>query len=238
MKIESFPDHGSMSEKAAELVYFTLKEKPNALICTASGNSTVETYQMLANKYLEDQERFRALTVLKLDEWGGVPMDHPSTCETYLQELLIRPLKISASNYISFQSDPIDKEEECKRISRYLTESGPIDVCILGLGVNGHIAFNEPGDFLSPDCHIAELSENSLQHAMVAQLEQKPSYGLSVGMGDILKSKQIILLVTGKNKDDVTKEFFLKKITTRLPASLLWLHPNVICLVNEADIQV
>ncbi|MCM4168133.1 Glucosamine-6-phosphate deaminase 1 [Arenibacter antarcticus] len=238
MKIESFTNSNLLSKKAANLIFSTLIKKPDSLICTASGNSTVKTYQTLTERSIDNPEIFGKLNILKLDEWGGIEMDHPNSCETFLQKMLIEPLKISSSKYISFNSNPIDKKEECERISNLVKKKGPIDLCILGLGINGHIAFNEPGNYLNPGCHIATLSKSSLKHSMAVKAHPKPSFGLTIGMGDILQSKQILILLTGPDKSKIAKEFLSQKITTQLPASFLWLHANTTCLINEEDIHI
>ncbi|MDX1471167.1 MAG: galactosamine-6-phosphate isomerase [Flavobacteriaceae bacterium] len=238
MKIETFSNYNSLSKKAAKLIHSSILKKPASLLCAASGNSTLKTYQMLFEKFSANPGDFKYLKVLKLDEWGGIPMEHPGTCESFLQENIIKPLQIPKSQYISFQSNPENKEKECDKISHYLKEQGPIDLCVLGLGMNGHIAFNEPGDSLLPHCHIAELSTTSLNHSMTDQMATKPTFGLSLGMKDILQSRQIIIILTGLKKNEVAKEFLSQKITTRLPASFLWLHENTTCLINEDDIKI
>uniref|UniRef100_UPI0035937362 6-phosphogluconolactonase n=1 Tax=Pricia sp. TaxID=2268138 RepID=UPI0035937362 len=111
--------------------------------------------------------------------------------------------------------------------------NGPIDICILGLGKNGHIGFNEPAKTLTPFCHVAKLSEKSLQHSMANTMKPKPAYGLTLGMADILRSKKIILLLTGSDKQDIIFKLLSKEITTQLPASFLWLHHDVSCFIDS-----
>ena len=168
-----------------------------------------------------------------MDEWGGIRRDHPETCETYLKKYILQPWDIKDENYISFDSNAIDPQAEVSRIQRYLNQNGPLDFCVLGLGLNGHIAFNEPSAFLQAECHIATLSEASKNHPMFVNMDDKPTYGLTLGMANILQSKKILLVILGKNKQAVIEKFFTKEITTSLPASFLWLHPNVDCLMLE-----
>jgi galactosamine-6-phosphate isomerase len=231
MEFRLFESAEQLSEFAASIIEYSIKTTDGLLLCTATGNSTTLTYQAL----VENKSHFEAdtLRILKLDEWGGVPMNDPQTCETYLQENLVKPLRIEEDNYISFQSDSEVPADECARIHEYLEEQGPIDLCIVGIGLNGHVALNEPAEFLQPHCHVQELSEKSLSHPMAAGMTMKPTYGLTLGMVDILNSKQLILLISGVNKAEITREFMTKKITTSLPASLLWLHPNALCLCDR-----
>src|SRR4030095_185615 len=109
--------------------------------------------------------------------WGGVEMDDPASCESYLQRKLIRPLGVTADRYAGFQSNAAQPEEECERISQWLARAGPVDVCLLGLGANGHIAFNEPGRSLRPGPHLARLTASTLRHPMLLSARALPSYG-------------------------------------------------------------
>lgn len=233
MKITYFDDPVSMGHYAANEIYKDLVLKPDTVLCAATGNSPLETYKELGKKFQENPEVFGKLTLVKLDEWGGIPGNSPHSCESYLQKYLVKPLSISPRRYISFHSDPENKEKECQRVERALKAKGPVDVCVLGLGTNGHIAFNEPAAFLNGGCHIARLSKSSLGHSMAIRMKKKPSYGLSLGMSNILNSRKILLLISGENKNSITDLLLSKKITTRLPASFLWLHENTVCLIDR-----
>ncbi len=233
MNIVRTDSYESLSSETASLIIKELRRKKNALLCAATGNSPEGTYTLLSERFKQEPDLFSFLRVIKLDEWGGVPMDDPGTCESFLQKHLIRPLEIDSKRYISFQSDPNDPDKECIRIEDELKKYGPIDICILGLGMNGHLALNEPGNFLESSIHIAKLSEITLKHSMVQQMGALPSYGLTLGMKDILQSSLILLLISGVKKKNITAAFMKKNITSELPASFLWLHPNVFCLVDR-----
>jgi len=231
MKIQFAENFEAMSEMATSVILKKVMDKPNLLLCAATGNSTTGLYQNLV-AHAKNSSLFHELRVIKLDEWE-VPMNNPQTCEAYLLNNLVRPLKIASDNYISINSNATNPEEECKRIQQKLRKQGPIDVCVLGLGMNGHIGFNEPANFLQPFCHVAKLSEKSKTHEMAKLMDMPVNYGMSLGMADILASKQIILLVTGKGKSKIIKQLLTEKITTALPASFLWLHQNAICIIDK-----
>ena len=233
MNIEIVDSYNALSYKAKEIIVREIKKNENLLFCAATGGSPTGTYDLLCKEYPEQPELFSQLRIIKLDEWGGIPMNHYGTCETYLQTHLIQPLHITGNRYISFQSNPEYPVEECNHIQNELDREAPVDLCILGLGMNGHLALNEPESFLQPYCHIAELSETSIHHPMISDAEQKPSYGLTLGMANIFQSKTILMLITGSKKRSITKQFLSKKITTGIPASLLWMHPNTICLIDK-----
>lgn len=233
MQITILDTYEDLSRQAAAIILRQLEEKKDMLLCAATGNTPDRTYALLGEEYGRRPGLFDDLRVLKLDEWGGLPMTDPATCEQYLRTRLIAPLGIDDRRYISFCSQPDDPLEECRRIQGRLSEAGPIDCCVLGLGVNGHIGFNEPAAFLQPGCHVAQLSPTSLQHTMVANANGRPSYGLTLGVADILQAGMVLLLVSGPSKKEITRDLLLQRVTPGLPASFLWLHPNAICLLDK-----
>jgi len=237
MRISKCKDYQEMSRKAASLVLEDIKKKPELLLCTATGSSPEGLYRELATNAEKEKELFKQLRILKLDEWGGITKNHPVSCEYFLREKLLTPLGIPRERYISFASDPENPAGECSRISSLVETQGPIDICILGLGANGHLALNEPAAQLEPQAHVASLTEESLHHPMIASLEQKPSYGLTLGMEEILSSRLIIMLVSGKGKKQIAEKFLEGTISTKLPASFLWEHPNVECLVDRRVLE-
>jgi galactosamine-6-phosphate isomerase len=237
MRITYFTNYAELSAFAAGLIIKNIEANPDLLLCAASGGSPLGIYQNLADRYKDNPENFKNIRVVKLDEWGGIPMDNEQSCEIFLQKNLVQPLEIPASSFISFNSNPLDKQAECERIGSYLKSSGPIDVCILGLGLNGHIAFNEPGEYLVADCHITNLSVDSMKHPMALQMGVVPSYGLTIGLKDILQSAKIILVISGKGKTKMFKKLLAGRISPYLPASFLWLHPDTECLVDSESIS-
>jgi len=219
-----------LNQKAADIIISELNKKSQSLFCTATGNSPTGIYKLLAER--KNEINTSGLNLLKLDEWYGLPMDHPASCEYYLQEHLIGPL--GAASVTSFNSKA-EPETECKRINDFLLKNGPIDICVLGLGINGHIGFNEPADFLQPHAHLATLSETSVTHPMIKDSGVDMKYGFTMGVADILGSGKIILPVFGKSKRAIMERLMEGKISTHLPASFLWLHPNAECLYCEND---
>lgn len=230
MQIEYFDTETALADQASAYIIEAIQNQPNLLLCAATGNTPTLTYQrVVTQQHLFPTDQLR---VLKLDEWGGVPSTHPGTCESYLQTQLIQPLNISLSRYFSLQSDPVDPQQECARMQQILQAVGPIDLCVLGVGMNGHLAFNEPGMYLHPHCHVAALTEDSLGHSMTKDMQDVKLYGLTLGMNDILAAKQILLLISGAAKKAITQRFLEGKISTQLPASFLWLHNNVKVLIQ------
>ncbi|MGB5497564.1 MAG: galactosamine-6-phosphate isomerase [Maribacter sp.] len=236
MKIQYCSDYNAMSQLSCDSIVSDLRKQPRQLICMSTGNSPTGTYKKLVGVYNDDPQLFNELIITKLDEWGGIDSKEPSSCESYIQGKIVQPLAIPQNRYISFQSNPVSSKKECDRIQTEIQNKGPIDICILGLGQNGHIGFNEPGDSLTPNCHVAELTADSLNHQMINALDKKPSYGLTLGMADILQSKKIILLLTGSKKKEVITKLLSRQVTTYLPASFLWLHNQVECYIDENSV--
>jgi len=233
MIIEFLKSCEEIGHRAKTIIIEDLLQNESLLLCAATGSSPTKTYELLAGESTVNPKPFSRLRIIKLDEWGGIPMTDPGSCEYYLQQHLVRPLAITDERYFSFQSDTGNPERETHRIQQILEKQGPIDICILGIGVNGHIALNEPATFLRPHCHVATLADTSLQHPMISGKSEKPQYGLTLGIADILQSKKIILLINGAKKKEITQTFLSARISTEIPASFLWLHPNVICLVDK-----
>jgi len=233
MDIKIMESYDEISQHAKSLILRELQLKKNMFLCAATGDTPTKTYELLKEAYKLQPNLFSQLRLIKLDEWGNIPMDDPNSCESYLKKHLVQPLKISESHYLSFLSNPPNPELECKRIQNGLAKYGPIDICILGVGMNGHLAFNEPSDYVQPNCHITDLSDKSLDHPMAKEMKIKPGYGLTLGMTDILQSKKIVLLINGSHKAAITKEVLSGRISTQVPASFLWLHPDTVCLIGK-----
>lgn len=219
-------DHESLSRKAANCIVKSLALKPDLLLCAAGGSTPLRTYELLATFYARTPKPFQKFRLIKLDEWGGIPIDDPGTCENQMLSLLIGPLGITKNRYLSFNSNPADPEAECARVAKRIASEGPIDVCVLGLGMNGHVAMNEPAPVLKPFCNVARLAKVTLAHPMLAQTKSPPRYGLGLGMAEILASREILLLVNGAKKREPLRKLLRREISTDFPASFLWLHPN------------
>lgn len=228
MQIRYFPDYQAMSDEAASLFREAVSGTQSPVACLATGHSPLGLYRRLAT----GTHDLGDLHIVKLDEWLGLAMDHPATCESYLKAEVLDPLGIPDSRYSAFRSDPADPGTECVRMQGELARLGRIDVCVLGLGKNGHLAMNEPAEALQPHCHKARLAEGTQQHGMLTRSGAQVTEGLTLGMGDILKSGRILLLVSGPGKLEAFRRLRKPEVSPLLPASFLWLHPCVDVLVE------
>lgn len=219
-----------MSQVASEAMIDTLKKNPNANICVASGDSPQLTYQLFVEKVLDQHLDVSNLMITKLDEWCNVNSDSPLSCELYIHEMLIQPLHMKQENFISFHPDVLDFEEEVKHVHQQLMQH-PIDLCILGLGKNGHLGLNEPSTFNYMNSHVEKINEITKNHPMIKGSHVE--YGMSIGMKDIMDSKKVILLMCGEGKQKIVDQFMEQKITNLLPATFLWLHNHCDVIVQS-----
>jgi galactosamine-6-phosphate isomerase len=233
LRIQVADTYDAMSRRAADFICGELERRPNLLLCVSAGGTPTRAYELLAARCGSGPGLFRRLRVLQIDEWGGLTPGDPATCEADLRAKLLQPLRITRNHYQGFRTDTPDPGAECARIARWLAANGPIDLCILGLGSNGHVAMNEPANALRPHAHVAALAASSRKHAMLKDLAQKPRYGFTLGMADILRSRRILLLVNGKRKRLALKRLMRPRVTPRDPASFLWLHPDATVLCDR-----
>jgi galactosamine-6-phosphate isomerase len=233
LKPQVFTDHEAVSRHAAAWLVERLRENPPALVCLAAGATPMRTYELLAARGADEPALFNQCRLIKLDEWGGLAPGDPAACETHLQSTLISPLGL-ARQYVGFDGQANDPEAECVRITSWLKDNGPIDTCVLGLGTNGHLGFNEPAEFLRPHAHVAKLSQASLGHSTLATAGARPTHGLTLGMADLLQSRHIVLLVTGAAKREPMRQLLSGQITTEFPASFLQLHASVLLFCDAA----
>jgi len=227
-------DYNALGRRAADIVCAALQRKPDLLFCASAGSTPTGLYEELATRYSRRPKLFSKMRVLQVDEWFGLPRSNPASCEIDLLSKLVVPLRIATNRFIGFRTDAPDPERDCARIAAWLDQNAPIDICILGLGLNGHVAMNEPGPKLYPHAHVARLTRSSLQHTMLSELPGKPTRGLTLGLADILASRAVLLLVNGRHKRAALERTLSCEISTQFPASFLWLHPNTTVLCDRA----
>ncbi len=233
LKIQVADTYDAMSHAAAECICRELRQRPDLLLCLSAGATPTGAYELLAARCASEPRLFSRLRALQIDEWGGLTPGEPATCEADLRTKILEPLGVTRDRYKGFRTNATDPEAECGRIARWLAANGPIDVCILGLGSNGHVAMNEPAEALVPHAHVAALAKSSRDHALLEHLAKKPSYGFTLGMADILCSRRILLLVNGKRNRPALKRLMRPGVTTRFPASFIRLHPEATVLCDR-----
>lgn len=226
-------DFEELSRISAEVILECVRRKPDALICIATGSSPLRAYEIFIELVHKEHIDIHSLRILKLDEWWKVDENDPSTCEHFIQSRIIKPLSITSNNYFNFNSNAEEPEEECSRLAKIIQKQGPIDLCILGIGKNGHLGLNEPGEYLVPFSHVVKLDEKTKTHDMLSKTNVSINYGMTIGMADIMASKKILFIAAGDEKKDAFDLFLKKQVRSDLPASLLWLHPDTICVFEN-----
>jgi galactosamine-6-phosphate isomerase len=227
-------DYETLSLTAFHAVMDALKRNPDLLLCASAGGTPRRTYSLLAEECARRSRLFSRMRVLAIDEWAGLSDTHPGRCVADLEANLIKPLGIPKSRFVAFRSSAPDLVAECQRVAQWLRDNGPIDLCILGVGTNGHMAMIEPAAAFAVGPHVATLASSSLLHPLLANTRPKPKHGLSLGMDDVLRSREALLLVSGEAKRAAVKRLLERKVSMRFPASFLWLHSNATLLCDEA----
>jgi len=227
-----------LSVAASDLMIRVLREKPDALFCIATGGSPLGAYERFVTLVKREGIDTSQLRIIKLDEWWGIPATDPSTCEQYIQKRLLRPLYFDKSRYIGFDSMAVNAEEECGRIDAWLEKNGPIDLCILGLGKNGHLGLNEPSDEFTPFCHAPYLDAKTKTHVLLKNTDAVVERGITLGMANLLCSREILMLVTGREKKQAYKALRWGRVTPAYPCTALWLHGNTSCIVDISAVSV
>jgi len=233
MRVRIFDTHSEMSAAAGAFIFRAISEDDRILIAAATGETPLESYAQVARLRGETRSDLSRVRVIKLDEWIGVGPDEPGSCERYLHDHVIRPWGITSANYMGFRSFDADAMDECRRVREWLHREGPIGLSVLGLGVNGHIGFNEPSGALTLGVHIAELSAASQDHVMMTDHGLRAKNGITLGIGDIMASRRILLVVTGRRKSEPLARVFSGEITTSVPATVLRLHPDAHCYCDR-----
>lgn len=219
---------------ASRHVISIIRKKPDALISVATGSSPTGLYEELAARFRVEPALFDRVRWIQLDEWLELRRDDPGTCETCLRRYLIEPLRVPPERFCGWRSDASDPEGECDRMARWLGANGPIDLQILGLGLNGHVGLNEPASGLVSGPHVAVLSEASSRHPMLTECEIRPTRGMTLGMRDILESREILLLVSGEHKATQLRRFAVGEVSSWFPATMLRGHPALSVYCDRA----
>ena len=179
--LQQVENYTALSERASEYLLAVIRSKPDAVICLATGATPLLTYHYLVEKIHQQQVDVSQLTFVKLDEWVDLPLTMPGTCETFLQQHIVQPLGLREDQLISFHSEEIN-ETECERVTNLIARKGGLDLCVLGLGKNGHLGLNEPGESLQPACHISQLDARTQQHEMLKTADRPVTRGITLGL--------------------------------------------------------
>jgi glucosamine-6-phosphate deaminase len=221
----------------ARAVARAIELNPAIVLGLPAGRTPVPVYAELGRLHRENGLDFSRVRTFNLDELAGIPAGHPGSFQRFMIEHLFSAVNVPRSHIRFLDGAAPDRRAECARYEAAIAEAGGIDLQVLGLGVNGHIGFNEPGDVLVAGTHLARLHEETRAanaHAFGGRVEQVPTEALSMGVGTILRASAIALIATGAAKSKAVRDTVRGPITTRVPASLLQVHRDVVLYLDEA----
>ena len=229
--------YDDMSRQAAQLIIDQIHAKPDSVLGLATGSSPIGMYQALIEAYKAGTVDFSKAKSFNLDEYYPIAPDNDQSYHYFMQEHLFRHINLSESHIPDGTAADVDRE--CAAYDKMIAEAGGIDLQVLGIGPNGHIGFNEPDNALFAGTHKTGLTQKTIQAnaRFFASIDDVPKMAITMGMGNILKAKKIVLLITGKNKTEVAEAIFNGKITCDIPASFLQLHPDTTVLIDESIYQ-
>lgn len=235
MKTVVLSNYEAVSQYAAQKIIAGLLENPKVVLGLATGSTPIGVYQQIINQYRAEELDFSNVTTFNLDEYYPIAGTHPQSYRYFMQENLFDALNVKPEQIHLPNGEASDVEEECKRYEAAIEAAGGIDIQILGIGENGHIAFNEPGTPFGSLTHLVNLTENTLQvnSRFFNDISEMPKHALTMGIKSIMQSKKILLLATGERKAEVLAQAINGPVTEQLPASVLQLHPDVEFVIDE-----
>lgn len=231
-----------LADLAAQRVADLLLDRPRAVLGLPTGRTPIPMYDQLATRAAAGEVDFSQVTSFNLDEFVGIGVDHPGSYRSYMKTHLFDRVGMPAERGHVLDGLAADPDAECARFEAAIDAAGGIDLMILGLGANGHIGFNEPDATLHARTHRVALLEPSRKanaEFFDGDPSKVPAEAMTMGMGTILKSRTILLLVTGAGKASTVAAMINGPVTTHLPASFLQLHGNVELICDsEAAAQI
>lgn len=235
MKIIKAMDYQSMSRKAANVISAQVILFPKSVLGLATGSTPLGVYKQLIDWYQKDDVDFSQVTSVNLDEYCGLPVDHPQSYHYYMQENFFQYINIAPENTNVPNGLASDLKEECARYDKLISDLGGIDLQLLGLGHTGHIGFNEPDESFDKTTHKVTLKQKTIDaNARFFSSEAEvPQYAITMGIKAIMQARKILLVVNGSDKAEILNRSLFGPITPSVPASILQLHPNVIVVADE-----
>lgn len=222
-------------EIAAGMIADVIRNKPDARLGLATGSTAQGVYPYLARANKAGEVDFSKVNTVNLDEYVGLAADHPQSYRRFMDENLFDHINIDKRNTVVAKGTG-DIEENVRAFRAEIAKA-PIDVQLLGIGVDGHVGFNEPGRVLYDGAHVEELDESTIDanSRFFAEREEVPTRAISMGMGDILRAKKLLLLATGDNKVEAVKGLLTnEELDVKNPATLVKTHPDVTVIIDKA----
>ena len=239
MQIEIFDSGCKLACRAADIFEETVRANPSAVLGLATGASPVNTYKELIARYNAGRLSFAGVTTFNLDEYCDLPQNDKNSYYTFMRKNLFDHIDIDPANTHIPDGNAADPDAECARYDALIEKIGGVDVQILGIGTDGHIGFNEPGDSFAPGTFKIKLHESTIEsNSVYFKNGDMPRYALTMGIGTIMRAKKIILIATGKAKAGAVKAMIEGEVSPACPASILQTHPDVTVFLDEAAAEL
>jgi glucosamine-6-phosphate deaminase len=235
MKILITKDYQHMSEITADIVAKLVQGKPNLAFCTPAGGSPIGMYKILVRKSEDKKIDFSKMRVCNMDEYVGLEKDHKQSYNFFVRYHFLNHIQFDEENSVFLNAMTNDLDQECTRYNQALDKL-ELDLAISGIGLNGHIAFNEPGEALIARTHVVDLHPTTISanSRFFLNDEEVPKQAFSIGIADLMKAKNLLIVASGKSKAAVVASLFDNDIiTTHFPASFLKLHPNCTIILDH-----
>jgi glucosamine-6-phosphate deaminase len=235
MKLIVSKDYYSTSAKAAQIIENQLHQKPDSYIALPSGPTPIGMFEQLVSAYQKKQVDFTKAHFMGVDEYFGLAKDHPDSVAHSLTERFFKPCNIRPDQ-IRLVDGAGDSDDECAAMNHYLDEIGGLDLIVTGIGLNGHLAYNEPAESLFPRVHVNGLGENTRLSLLKDFSDQTeiPSRIITLGLTDFLNARKLVVVATGPSKSSVVRRLVQSTgVSTFFPASFILLHRDAVLTVDE-----
>lgn len=239
MQIYCGEDYKSMSRKAANIISAQIILKPNCVLGLATGSTPIGTYQQLIEWYNKGDLDFSQVTSVNLDEYKGLSGDNDQSYRYFMNKNLFDQVNIDkARTFVPNGLEP-DSDKACAEYNAIIRSVGGIDLQLLGLGHNGHIGFNEPGEAFEKETHCIDLTERTIQAntRFFEKEEDVPRQAYTMGIKTIMSAKKVLVVVSGADKADIVAKAFAGPVTPEVPASVLQLHNDVTLVGDKAALS-
>lgn len=235
MNLLTFRTEEDLNRAGAGLIASLLQAKPKAALGLATGSTPIGIYEELVKLHRSGSVSFAKARSYNLDEYVGLSGSHPASYRCFMNTHLFDLVDIDPANTHVPNGLAVDLEQECAYYDAMIEDAG-IDLQLLGLGHNGHIGFNEPDDSLIAGTHAATLQHQTREAnaRFFDSIYDVPKQAITMGVAPIMKARQVMLVVRGESKAEIARQALTGPITTKCPASLLQLHPNLVVLMDEA----
>lgn len=239
MNIIKVKDYDEMSEKACEWLIEKMGKLEAPVLGLATGSTPEGLYDRLIEAYKQGDVTFKDTTTFNLDEYVGLSENDPQSYHFYMHERFFKHIDIKPENTHLPKGDAHNLEEETKRYEQLIKDAGGVDVQLLGIGTNGHIAFNEPGISFDSRTQVVDLTESTIKanSRFFNSMDDVPTQAVTMGIESILESDEIVMLVSGESKAEALAQVINGEVTEDCPATVLQQHENVTIIADEAALK-